>query len=154
MRNPLERRRSAAMAVPLMVLAALATAACAEPAPVAGTMAFWAVMDTLGRDLQAVTGAISREDWAAVAALAPRIASHGEVPGAEMSRSHEWLGAGAEAFEGFDHRAHEAATVMGQAAGRADGPAVIAAFAEVQQGCLGCHQRFRQPFQEYFYRSP
>jgi len=35
-------------------------------------------MEQLGRDMQAVTGAISMEDWARVVELAPKIARHAE----------------------------------------------------------------------------
>lgn len=46
-------------------------------------MALRGVMDKLGRDMQAITGAISKEEWAVVAELAPKIANHAEPPVAE-----------------------------------------------------------------------
>lgn len=108
-------------------------------------------MDQLGRDMQAVTGAISREDWTLVTRLAPDIARHPEPPLSEKMRIITWLGTDAGKFRGFDGEVHDAAIAMGEAATRGDGQAVIAAFAKLQQGCLACHQTFRKPFTEHFY---
>lgn len=138
-------------AAAVVALAGSATAENGAPAEMAKPLALRSVMDKLGRDMQAVTGAISKEDWALVAALAPQIASHAEPPLSEKVRILAWLGGDVRKFRGFDGQAHEAATAMGEAAKRSDGQAVIAAFAKVQQSCLGCHQSFRQPFVEHFY---
>lgn len=123
------------------------TTAAAEP------MALREVMQQLGRDMQAVTGAISQEDWAVVADLAPKIASHAEPPVAEKLRILAWLGTDAGKFRGFDGLVHDAATAMGEAAQRSDGQAVIAAFAKVQQNCLACHQGYRKSFMQHFYEK-
>jgi len=114
-------------------------------------MALRILMEKLGRDMQAVTGAISKEDWGRVAELAPEIANHAEPPMSEKVRILAWLGADAGTFRAFDGQVHDAATSMGKAAKRSDGQAVIADFARVQQSCLACHQGFRKSFQEHFY---
>lgn len=114
-------------------------------------MALQRVMKQLGADMQLVTGAISREDWARVADLAPKIARHAEPPSTEKIRILSWLGTDAGRFRGFDAQVHDAATGMGESATRGDGQAVIAAFAQVQQSCLGCHQNFRTAFVEHFH---
>lgn len=114
-------------------------------------MALRSVMRQLGQDMQAVTGAISREDWASVADLSPRIASHAEPPLSEKMRILNWLGTDAGRFRGLDEQVHDAALAMGKVATRGDGQEVIAAFGRVQQQCLACHREFRQPFQEHFY---
>lgn len=108
------------------------------------------VMQQLERDLQSVTGAVSREDWPQVAELAPKIARHPEPPLREKIRILTWLGTDAGKFRSFDTQIHAAAHAMGEAATHDDGQAVIAAFARVQQSCLGCHQGFRKSFQEHF----
>ena len=110
-------------------------------------------MEKLGRDMQAVAGAISKEDWALVAELAPEIANHAEPPMSEKVRILAWLGADAGKFRGFDGQVHDAASSMGEAAKRGDGQTVIVDFARVQQSCLACHQGFRKSFQEYFYKN-
>lgn len=113
-------------------------------------MALRIVMQQLEVDMQSVTGSIAREDWAQVAELAPGIGSHPKPPLTEKMRIFAWLGTHAGKFRSFDTQTHEAAQAMGEAAARRDGQAVIAAFANVQQSCLGCHQRFRKSFQEHF----
>lgn len=125
----------------------------AQAATPAKPMALQGVMEKLGRDMQSVTGAISNEDWALVAQLAPQIASHAEPPLSEKMRILTWLGTDAGKFKGFDGQTHDAASAMGEAAVRGDGQEVIAVFAKVQQSCLGCHQRFRKPFLEHFYEG-
>lgn len=112
------------------------------------------VMKQLGHDMQEVTGAISKEEWARVAQLAPKIASHPQPSMSEKMRILKWLGKDAGEFRSFDGQAHEAATSMGNAAKRGDGKAVIDAFADVQKSCLGCHQGFRKSFKEHFYTRP
>ncbi len=141
---------------PLPFIAALLLGASTLPAAAEMTepvkpLALRGIMDKLGRDLQTVTAAISREDWGKVAALAPEIAEHAEPPLTEKLRILAWVGGDAGKFRGFDGQTHEAATAMGEAARKGDGQAVIAALARVQQGCLGCHQGFRQAFVQHFY---
>ena len=135
---------------------ALATAAAglgAQSAEAAKPMALRSVMEKLGRDMQAVTGAISKEEWTLVAELAPKLAKHAEPPLAEKMRILTWLGTDAKKFRGFDGQVQDAATAMGDAAKRGDGQAVIATFSKTQQSCLACHQSFRQSFVGQFYGS-
>ena len=136
-----------------VLLATFATALGAQSVEAAKPMALRTIMERLGRDMQAVTGAISKEDWPLVAELAPRIANHAEPPMSEKMRILAWLGADAGKFRGLDGQVHDAATAMGEAAQRNDGQAVIAAFSKTQQSCLACHQSYRRSFVEKFYGS-
>ena len=136
-----------------VALATAATGLGAQSAEAAKPMALRSVMEKLGRDMQAVTGAISKEEWTLVAELAPKIAKHAEPPLGEKMRILGWLGTDAGKFRGFDGQVHDAASSMGDAAKRGDGPAVIAAFSKTQQSCLACHQSFRQSFMKQFYES-
>lgn len=136
-----------------VALASTATGLGAQSVEVAKPMVLRTVMEKLGRDMQAVTGAISTEDWAMVAELAPGIARHAEPPLSEKMRILAWLGTDAGKFRGFDGQVQEAAMAMGEAAARSDGQAVIAGFAKLQQGCLACHQGFRKPFLEHFHEQ-
>lgn len=146
--HPAARRTAKLMVAAFLVAASIAQAQTPEPSK---PMALRSVMQQLGQDMQAVTGAISSENWASVADLAPKIGSHAEPPAGEKMRILGWLGADAGKFRGFDGQLHDATVVMAKAATRGDGEGVIAAFANVQQRCLACHQEFRQTFQEHFY---
>ncbi len=142
---------AAALCATLTAFGATQITRAEEPAK---PLALRTVMQQLERDMQSVTGAISREDWAQVATLAPDIGSHAEPPLREKMRILAWLGTDASKFRGFDKQTHEAAQAMGEAAARSDGQAVIVGFAKVQQSCLACHQGYRQSFKEHFYGQP
>lgn len=109
------------------------------------------IMQQMALHMQSTTGAIAREEWPTVAQLAPKIAAHEAPPITEKMRILAYVGKDVAAFKGFDAQTHEAAHAMAEAAQRNDGKAVIQQFAKVQEGCLGCHQRFRKAFVEYFY---
>ncbi|MFO7527271.1 MAG: cytochrome c [Marinobacter sp.] len=114
-------------------------------------MALQKIMQQLGHDMQEVTGSISKEDWDSVAEIAPRIADHAQPPLGEKMRILAWLGNNAGTFRTLDKEVHDAAMKMRDAATQAEGQDVIAAFAELQQACLVCHQDFRQSFRDRFY---
>lgn len=109
------------------------------------------IMQELGRNMQAITGAISQEEWVQVVQLAPKVAAHPEPPLSEKMRILAYLGTDAAKFRNFDALTHEAAHAMKLAAASSDGKTVIQSFARVQESCLGCHQAFRKPFVEHFY---
>ena len=152
MNQPLKPRSLFIVALS-MALVTAATGLGAQSVDAAKPMALRIVMEKLGRDMQTVTGAISKEEWALVAELAPKIANHAEPPVAEKMRILAWLGTDAGKFRSHDGQTHESATAMGDAAKRGDGLAVISAFSKVQQSCLICHQSFRKPFLEHFYEN-
>jgi cytochrome c556 len=109
------------------------------------------IMQELGKDMQVITDAISHEDWARVANIAPRIAEHPEPSAIEKMRILTLIGTDAGKFESHDEITHLAARALEKVALRRDGLGVIAAFANLQNGCLACHQSFRNPFVEHFY---
>ncbi|WP_447736166.1 cytochrome c [Rhodanobacter soli] len=148
--SPWSRGTAIMTAVLLATGASLALAASDDvdhPAPLALTT----IMQDLGKDMQGVTDGIAHEDWPAVAKLAARIADHPQPPLAEKLRILAFVGKDAGQFRGYDRQAHDAAQRLAQAARRQDGVAAVAAFANVQGACLGCHQRFRKPFLEHFH---
>jgi cytochrome c556 len=129
-------------------------AANAQSASDEKPMALRAVMEKLGQDMQKVTLAIAKEDWPTITQLAAQIANHAEPPPTEKVQIIQWLGTEAPRFRGFDGQSHQAATDMAKAASQGDGQGVIAAFAKVQQSCLGCHQAFRRDYLRQFYKKP
>lgn len=145
-----DRRIKSSIAAGLLGALLAAPVAAAEKAQ-SELLALHEIMEELGKNMEAVTGAIAREDWGQVAKIAPLIADHPEPPPAEKARILAFLGKDAAKFRGHDEKTHRAAMEMKEAAARQDGPAVISAFAAVQNGCLGCHQNFRKRLREHFY---
>lgn len=111
------------------------------------------IMQEIGKDMQAVTDAIAREEWVRVAEHALRIAEHPQPPMGERVRILAFAGSDAGRFKGFDEQTHQAAKAVEQEANSGDGQAVIASFATLQNSCLACHQNFRKPFVEHFYNQ-
>jgi cytochrome c556 len=109
------------------------------------------IMQELGKNMQTITEAISREDWALVAKVAPQIAEHPEPSAIEKMHILTFISTNMGTFESHDEITHQAAQALEQVATRNDGKGVIAAFANLQNGCLACHQSFRQSFVEHFY---
>lgn len=134
-----------------LCLAAFCTTSYAENMEVEKKTSLHKVMEKLGHDMEAVTTAISKEDWDSVAELAARIASHEEPEKSEKVEILTWLGDKAGKFRGFDLEVTDAATAMGEAAEQGDGLKVIESFSKTQQSCFACHQMFRKPFVEKFY---
>ncbi|MCB1662679.1 MAG: cytochrome C [Pseudomonadales bacterium] len=116
-------------------------------------LALRTIMQALGKNMQTVTDAISREDWALVTKTAPLIADHPQPPLKEKMRILSFAGADMRKFKLFDTNTHQAAKEMEAFAREQDGKAVILTFATLQNSCLACHQRFRKPFKEYFYEQ-
>ena len=114
-------------------------------------LALRTIMKDLGRNMQVVTDAISREDWQRVEITAPVIAKHPQPPRSEKMRILAFIGTDMARFKRHDEQTHDAAQALGRAAKDKDGTAVIAAFHQLQTTCYDCHRRFRQPFVERFY---
>lgn len=109
------------------------------------------IMRELDENMQAITGAISREEWQQVSTIAPRIVDHRQPPTTEKIRILAYLGKDAGSFRDRDRAVGEAARALEQAAVSGDGESVISSFAKLQAGCLDCHQSFRKPFLDHFY---
>ncbi|MBK9159958.1 MAG: cytochrome c [Nitrosomonadales bacterium] len=112
------------------------------------------VMKELGKNMQAITDGIAREDWELVAKTAPHIAAHPQPPMAEKMRIMSFMGSEMSKFKALDAETHKAAHGLEHAAHEKDGQKVIAAFQQVQTTCLNCHQTFRSKFVDHFYGTP
>lgn len=143
----------AVMAAALMMAGAAPAADSQAPTKAGGVkpLALRKIMQGLDADMQAIAGGIAREDWPMIAKLAPRIAEHAQPPAAEQQRVLSFVGKDAEKFEHYDEQTHHAAEAMHEAAVRANGKGVIAAYATIQNTCLACHQSFRKPIVAHFY---
>lgn len=144
-------RLPARIAATCLLLACASQPGFAQSPPDAKPLELRRIMQNLGTSMQAATAAISSEDWAGVARIAPQIAQHPEPPGPEKGRIVSYIGVDMGRFKGYDNQSHEAALAMGAAAARGDGEGVIASFGKIQGACLACHKEFRQRFVEHFY---
>ena len=109
------------------------------------------VMKELGKNMQVVTGGISREDWLLVEHTSHLIGEHPQPSVTEKIRIMNFMGASMGKFKAFDGQTHEFAHEMAMAAQAKDGQKVISSFQKLQSSCLACHQAFRPAFVEHFY---
>lgn len=109
------------------------------------------IMKTLGKNMQAVTDGICREDWAFVENASRLIAGHPQPPLPEKMRIIAFVGTNMSKFKAFDEQTHQAASEMATAARERNGQKAISSFQKLQLSCLGCHQSFRPGFVEHFY---
>lgn len=115
-------------------------------------MALRLIMQDLELNMQRIASAIIREDLAAVAKLAPLVADHEQPPMTEKMRILTFMGTEAGTFKSLDGVTHDTAMKLKEVAENDDGDAVIKTYADLLQSCVACHQKFKQPFVDHFYR--
>jgi len=133
------------------VLVSLSTVSTMAEDAAPEALALQKIMADLGEAIQAVTDGISREDWSLVKTSAASIAVHPTPPLSEKARLLAYMGTNMSQFKAHDNKTHLAAVELGKRAEEKDGVQVIVAFAELQQTCLNCHQRFRESLKDHFY---
>jgi hypothetical protein len=101
------------------------------------------VMAGLRADMLRLSDGLWRGDFAAVAAAAEGVAGHPQVGAEERLRVQTTLGEEFAAFVALDHRVHDLAIGVRDAAVREDTVAVLTNLAELQRGCIACHGAFR-----------
>jgi len=102
-----------------------------------------AIMQRLNTDMTGLSQALWMEDWSVMTARAAAIANHAPIAATEIERIHAILGEEMHAFEEVDEAVHTAAVRMHQSAEARDLQDFLAAFSDVQQGCVSCHTSFR-----------
>lgn len=101
------------------------------------------IMQRLNADMSGISQALWLEDWETMTTKAASIAEHAPIAAEELERIHSVLGDEMHAFEEADEVVHAASVRMNQAASTRDLKQFLAAFIEVQQGCVSCHTSFR-----------
>ena len=107
-------------------------------------LALLPIMRQLAEDMAAMQSALWLEDFATVEQHASAIADHAHMSPEEVARIRTELGAEMPEFESADAAVHDAAVAMHEAARERDTDAVLDRLAEVQRGCVACHERFRE----------
>lgn len=101
------------------------------------------IMIDLEKDMAGVAHGIWWTDWEAIAASATGIAEHPQIPDEGRATIAETLGAEMSAFAGLDGAVHDASVRIREAAAAEDLEGVLEAWQTAQDGCVECHQRFR-----------
>ena len=101
------------------------------------------IMIDLGNNMAGISAALWRDDLATVARAAGTIADHPHVSTAERERIQASLGERFPDFVKGDHRVHESALRLAEHAAAGDTGALLGELAELQSGCVACHDAFR-----------
>lgn len=112
-----------------------------RPVPLLPAMA-WHQKQSMQQHLvavEAITHALSHEDWDGVAAAARTI---GTSP--DMQRTCRRMGAGAEGFTDLALEFHQRADAVAEAATTRDAAAVLRATSVMLRTCTACHATYRQ----------
>jgi cytochrome c553 len=102
------------------------------------------IMVGLGADVDEISRGLWIEDLGVVGAGALAIAEHPHVSDPERERIQGVLGAEFADFVQSDHRVHDAAVRLSEAAAAGDMTATLDELAQLQAGCVACHQVFRE----------
>lgn len=102
-----------------------------------------AIMIDLEKDMAGVAHGIWWTDWEAIATSATGIAEHPQIPDEGRATIAGTLGEEMSAFAGLDGAVHDASVRIREAAAAEDLEGVLEAWQTAQDGCVECHQRFR-----------
>jgi hypothetical protein len=102
------------------------------------------IMVQLGTAMRTFTDALWLEDYPAMTGSSEAIADHPHISAEELERIQRILGDGMAAFETIDRDVHESAVRLHEAARARQLDSIVARLAEVQRGCVACHERFRE----------
>lgn len=102
------------------------------------------IMVDLGADMNEISRGLWQDDLPAVAVAAKAIAEHPHVSDTERARIQRLLGASFADFVQGDRRVHDAALRLSGAAAAGELAGTLDQLAELQAGCVACHQEFRE----------
>jgi len=102
------------------------------------------IMQGLSVDMQAFSHALFTGDSLQMVARAGAMADHAHLLPSEVQRISGLLGAEMPAFEAADERVHHGAERLHELSRSGQLDAVARQLGEVQQGCVACHNQFRE----------
>jgi len=102
------------------------------------------IMQGLRNDSVAVADGLLTDDFSKVAQSADRIASHAQIPPAQVQLVAADLGPEMATFKQFDTTVHDLALSIAAAAENSDSNQAIADYQRMLNGCFGCHAAYRE----------
>lgn len=124
--------------------AAIPTTGSPEAAPTRAALpGLFDIMLGLQRDMARIDRGLWLAQFDTVAAGAESIATHPQVQADELKVVRAALGDEVIRFKELDTRVHDLAVQLERDAEAADMEAVLATHAELRNGCIACHQTFR-----------
>ena len=128
-------------AAPVEVSPVAATVEAEVEVPDPGLLRF--IMVGLGADMNEISRGLGLEDLAIVEIAARAIAEHPHASDTERTRIQGILGPDFARFVQGDRRVHGTAVRLSAAAAAGEWASTLDELAELQAGCVACHQDFR-----------
>lgn len=102
------------------------------------------IMLQMAAEMSGLTQALWLEDYEQMSEYAMGLAGHAGISAEELARIEAELGPEMAAFIAADEAVHQASIRLHEAAEARKMGVVLEELSEVQQGCVGCHSRFRE----------
>lgn len=102
------------------------------------------IMQGLRDNLVEITDGLLIDDYEQMARGASGVAEHPKIPPADIQIVAKALGAEMAAFKQYDTLVHDRAVELAEAANAEDREAAVTAYLAMVEGCLACHQKYRQ----------
>lgn len=102
------------------------------------------LMIGLAQDMDRVATGLWHEDYDLIEEGARSIANHPQISAEQIAKIKEVLGDQFQGFVAFDKSVHKTATELVDVARARNWSGVLDAHARLQQGCVGCHEAYRE----------
>lgn len=102
------------------------------------------IMQGLRDNLVEISDGLLTDDFKSVAQGANGIASHPQIPPAQVQVVAATLGPEMAAFKQFDNLVHDLSLEINAAAKAADRGAAISSYLRMVEGCLNCHRVYKE----------
>lgn len=112
------------------------------------------IMQDLRDNLVEITDGLLIDDFDRIERGAGGIAGHDRIPSSQVARVAAALGPEMAAFKSLDEQVHELSVSMMNAARQQDRGAVMASYRRMVEGCLACHEAFKNRVSEVLEQAP
>lgn len=102
------------------------------------------IMQGLRNNLVEITDGLLVDDYEQAARGASGVAEHPKIPAADIQLVAKALGTEMAVFKQYDTLVHDRAVELAEAANAEDPDAAVTAYLAMVEGCLACHQKYRQ----------
>ena len=128
---------------PYLLVAALASLLLSSAAVTADDVTLKQIMQGLRDNLVEIGDGLLTNDFEKVSEGASAIATHPQIPAAQVQLVAAELGQEMPAFKQMDTRVHDLSLEIEAAARASDWSAAISAYQQMFDGCLACHDSYK-----------
>lgn len=102
------------------------------------------IMSGLRNSLVEIADGLLTDDFNRIIVGAAAIAEHPQIPASQVRLVAAELGSEMPTFKQLDLAVHDLSIEIGDAAKRSDRNAIISLYLQMTEGCLGCHETYKE----------